>query len=175
MINKIWGIQAHKVSWYVYMRKSLTLWAPHKVFLTGKWHYLTSMGTTWYNTRKTSSQWSLFVFIGRNIERDGVSDHRLCDCFLCHLFWRRSKKILKLRITGLCEGNSPVTGEFPAQRPVTRKVFPFDDVIMVLKAVVLMSQKSRLMSVRCGWSVIWKPFTSTTDGTPRAFHRKIWK
>ena len=25
---------------------------------------------------------------------------------------------------------SPVTGEFPAQRPVTRKLFPFDDVIM---------------------------------------------
>ena len=22
----------------------------------------------------------------------------------------------KLRVTGLCEGNSPVTGEFPAQR-----------------------------------------------------------
>ena len=29
---------------------------------------------------------------------------------------RTSKKTSKLRITGLCEGNSPVTGEFPAQR-----------------------------------------------------------
>ena len=28
----------------------------------------------------------------------------------------RSKKTLKLRVTGLCVGNSPVTGEFPAQR-----------------------------------------------------------
>ena len=28
----------------------------------------------------------------------------------------RSKKTSKLRVTGLCEGNSPVTGEFPAQR-----------------------------------------------------------
>ena len=27
----------------------------------------------------------------------------------------RSKKILKLRVTGLCEGNWPVTGELPAQ------------------------------------------------------------
>ena len=26
------------------------------------------------------------------------------------------KKTLKLRVTGLCEVNSPVTGEFPAQR-----------------------------------------------------------
>ena len=29
---------------------------------------------------------------------------------------RRSKATSKLRVTGLCEGNSPVTGEFPAQR-----------------------------------------------------------
>ena len=26
------------------------------------------------------------------------------------------KENIKLRVTGLCEGNSPVTGEFPAQR-----------------------------------------------------------
>ena len=32
------------------------------------------------------------------------------------LFRRRSKKTSKFRVTGLCEGNSPVTGEFPAQR-----------------------------------------------------------
>ena len=28
---------------------------------------------------------------------------------------RRSKKTSKLRVTGLCVGNSPMTGEFPAQ------------------------------------------------------------
>ena len=32
--------------------------------------------------------------------------------------------------TGLCEGNSPVTGEFPHKGPVTREMLPFDDVIM---------------------------------------------
>ena len=31
------------------------------------------------------------------------------------LFGRRSKKPSKLRVTGLCVGNSPVTSEFPAQ------------------------------------------------------------
>ena len=30
----------------------------------------------------------------------------------------------------ICEGNSLGTSEFPAQCPVTRKMFPFDDVIM---------------------------------------------
>ena len=32
------------------------------------------------------------------------------------IFGRRSKKTSKLRVTRLCEGNSPVMGEFPAQR-----------------------------------------------------------
>ena len=36
----------------------------------------------------------------------------------------------KLCITGHCVGNSPGTGEFPQKWPVTRKLFPFDDVIM---------------------------------------------
>ena len=46
---------------------------------------------------------------------------------LNRLFGRRSKKTSKLRVTGLCVGNSPVTGEFPHKWPVTRKMFPFDD------------------------------------------------
>ena len=47
---------------------------------------------------------------------DGVSNHQPHDCVLQRLFRRRSKKASKLRVTGPCEGNSPVTGEFPAQR-----------------------------------------------------------
>ena len=46
------------------------------------------------------------------------------------LFRPTSKKTSKLRVTGLCEGNSPVTGELPAQRASNAKMFPFDDVIM---------------------------------------------
>ena len=38
------------------------------------------------------------------------------ECLLNRLSRRRSKKTSKLRVTGLWEGNSPVTGEFPAQR-----------------------------------------------------------
>ena len=43
---------------------------------------------------------------------------------------RRSKKSSKLRVTGLCEENSPVTGEFPAQRATNAEMSPFDDVII---------------------------------------------
>ena len=51
----------------------------------------------------------------RHNGRDGVSNHQPCHCLLNSLFRRRSKKTSKLRVTGLCAGNSPVTGEFPAQ------------------------------------------------------------
>ena len=42
--------------------------------------------------------------------------HQPHDCLLNHLFRRRSKKTSKPRVNSLCAGNSPVTGEFPAQR-----------------------------------------------------------
>ena len=51
-----------------------------------------------------------------NNERDGVANHQPHDCILNHLFGHRSKKTSKFRVTGLCEGNSPVTDEFSAQR-----------------------------------------------------------
>ena len=47
---------------------------------------------------------------------DGVSNPQCLDCLLNRLFWHRSKKTSKLRVTGLCDGNSRVTGEFPSQR-----------------------------------------------------------
>ena len=52
-----------------------------------------------YQPVRSISQW-------RHNERDGVSNHRRNDCLLNHLFRRRSKKTSKLRVTGLCEGNS---------------------------------------------------------------------
>ena len=44
-----------------------------------------------------------------------VSNHQPHDCLFSRLFRRRSKKTSKLRVTGLCAGNSPGTGEIPAQ------------------------------------------------------------
>ena len=43
------------------------------------------------------------------------SNHQPHDCSLNHSFRRRSKKTSKLRLTGLCVWNSPMTGEFSAQ------------------------------------------------------------
>ena len=51
----------------------------------------------------------------RHNGRDGLSNHQPHDCLLNCLFRRSSKKTPNLRVTGLCAGNSPGTGEFPAQ------------------------------------------------------------
>ena len=58
---------------------------------------------------------SFATILWRHNGRYSVSNHQPHHCLLKSLFRRRSKKTSKLRVTGLCAGNSPVTGEFPAQ------------------------------------------------------------
>ena len=87
----------------------------------------------------------------RHNGRDGVSNHQPHDCLLNRLFRRSSKETSKLRVTGLCAGNSPVTGEFPAQRASNAKTFPFDDVIMTrsFSPEVVVSRNITYKPVRC--------------------------
>ena len=51
----------------------------------------------------------------RHNDHAGVSNHQPHGCLLNRLFRLKSKITSKLRVTGLCAGNSPGTGEFPAQ------------------------------------------------------------
>ena len=88
--------------------------------------------TSHYLSQWWSVYWRIYASLGLNIryvvrkgiqhslrwrhnERDSVSKRQPHDCLLNRLFRRRSKKTSKIRVTGLCEGNSPGTGEFPAQ------------------------------------------------------------
>ena len=89
------GLQApNQVSGITHGLNSSTVpWFPLWITCTSIWHSSLSL------------QW-------RHNGRDGVSNHQ---CLPNCLFWRRSKKTSKLRVTDLCEGNSPMTGEFPAQ------------------------------------------------------------
>ena len=61
----------------------------------------------------------------------GVPNHQPHHCLLKRSFGRRSKKTSKLRVTAFVRGihRGPVNS--PHKGPVTRKMFPFDDVIMV--------------------------------------------
>ena len=87
------------------------------------WNRLDQIQLIWMNLREWF--WKLLMILmmesvitlqWRHNGRDSVSNHQLRGCLLNRLFSRRSKKTAKLRVTGLCAGNSPVTGEFPAQR-----------------------------------------------------------
>ena len=63
-----------------------------------------------------TSWWCVYSLQWRHDEPDGVAKHQPYDCLFNRLFRRRWKKTSKLRVTGLCAGNSPMTGEFPAQK-----------------------------------------------------------
>ena len=71
---------------------------------------------SFYYTSELIKPKSTLTLQWRHNGRDGVSDHQPHGCLLNRLIRCRSKKTSKLRVTGLCGGNSSVTGEFPAQR-----------------------------------------------------------
>ena len=71
----------------------------------------------------TSLQW-------RHNGRDGVSNHQRLDCFLSRLFRRRSKKHQSSASLAFVRGIHRWPVNSPHKGPVTRNMFPFDDVIM---------------------------------------------
>ena len=64
----------------------------------------------------TDAAFTLYTLQWRHDKRNGVSNHHRLDYLLNRLFRRRSKKTSKLCVTGLCEGNPPVTTGVPSQR-----------------------------------------------------------
>ena len=72
------------------------------------WYFFVKFCFTKFIMPILSLQW-------RHNGLDGVWNHQPHYCLLSRLFGRRSKKTSKLRVTGLCAGNSTGTGEFSAQ------------------------------------------------------------
>ena len=85
-----------------------------------------------HNTWCLRSPHIMFPLHWRHNDHGGISNHQPHGCLLNRLFRRKSKKTSKLRVTGLCVWNSPGPVNSPHKGPVTRKMFPFDDVIMSL-------------------------------------------
>ena len=87
-------------------------------------HFTTST-QVWLVCRRS---WAAIVhfrdaFYWRHNDHDGVSNHQPRVCLLNRLFGRISQKTSKLRVTGLCAGNSPGPVNSPHKWPVTRKIF----------------------------------------------------
>ena len=118
--TKAWSKSARNYHWYIaqlnihWELNASNVWISHCQLL---WDSGTVSGPV------KSVQW-------RHNDHDGVSNHQPHVCLLNRLFRRRSKKTSKLHVTGLCAGNAPGPVNSLHKGPVTRKMFPFDDVIM---------------------------------------------
>ena len=99
-----------------------------------KWLFADSTSNRHLSLSFTERYAALSLQWGHN-DHDGVLIHQPHGCLLNRLFRRRSKKTSKLRVTGLCAGNSPGPVNSPHKWPVTREMFPFDDVITVAKGL----------------------------------------
>ena len=93
-------------------------------------------------------------------ERDGISTHhhQHLDCLLNCLVRHRSKKTSKVHVTGLWEGNPPITGGFPSQRAsntekvsmwwhhheILRNIMAFIKVIDSTCCIALHNKESKL-------------------------------
>ena len=90
------------------IRKEISISVIYGVPKAGRYHMI-------YDLIGQHSTWNIcivkFALQWRHNDHDGIPNHQPHDCLLNCLFRSRSK----LHVTGLFEGNSPVTGEFPAQ------------------------------------------------------------
>ena len=110
------------------------------------WINLEQYGQINHSSEILTLQWS-------HNGRDGLSNHQTRECSHNRLFKRRSKKTSKLCLTGLCSGNSPVTGEFPAQKPSNAENVPFGDVIM--KNDITYSKYNKLNQTQSIAHILW--------------------
>ena len=83
-----------------------------------------------YPVRNETMVWVIISLQWRHNGRNGVSNHQSHDYLLKRLFRRRSKKHQSSASLTIVRGShrSPVNS--PHRWPVTRKMFPFVDVIM---------------------------------------------
>ena len=113
-------------------------------------------------TMVTSLRW-------RHNGRDGVSNHLPHDCLLNRLFERRWKKTSKPRVTGLCVGKSPGPVNSPHKWPVTRKLFPFDDVIMLSQKPIMSDYWDNI-----SWEVVLRGYGDIVINGSKHVLKVLW-
>ena len=96
--------------------------------------------------------WNHYSDVIMTMMASQITSHH--DCLRNRLFRRRSKKTSKLRVTGLCVGNSQGTGEFPAQRASNA-----ENVSIWLRHHV----SERKVFARCGTVSVWVKYLKFID------------
>ena len=122
--NQNYGIDFCIINWGIYNHKKFKTYMFNPNILPTR------------NSRQKGMMliWGIIIIdtlLWRHHGCDGVSNHQFYDCLLNHPFRRRSKKTSKLSVTGLCGGIYRWPVNSPYKLPVTRKMFSFDDIIMI--------------------------------------------
>ena len=105
-------------------------------------HVSTVLSTLWaFQKMMGPLQW-------RHNEHDGVSNHQPRDCLLNRLFSADQRKHHSSASLAFWRGIHRWPVNSPHRGPVTRKRFPFDDVIMLKGSSSLMSCGSQIQSTR---------------------------
>ena len=109
----------------------------------------------------------------RHNGHDGVSNHQPHHCLLNRLFGCRWTKTSKLRVTGLCAGNSPVNS--PHKWPFTRKMFPLMTSSCGSSfwySTIIMVERDFAWSIVGTIALLKPPFFDATQSIPysRMFH-----
>ena len=94
-------------------------------------------------TGATVNQWLMTASISVNVEtippiQESSLNNNSCACALKYWSWWRHQMETFSALLAICAGNSPVPGEFPAQRPVTRSF----DVLFDLRLNKRLSKQS---------------------------------
>ena len=96
-------------------------------------------------------QWHDISLRWRYNGRDGVSNHEPHDCLLNRLFGHRSKKHQSSASLAFVRG----IHRWPHKWPVTRKMFPFDDVIMSSHLFITVSHGILYGVQICHTALVW--------------------
>ena len=102
-------VRKWSINTFQHINKEMVFLCVHLIHIVTSYRHQERSFAKWWAVRLVTSLW--WCHNGR----DSVSNHQPHHCLFNRLFRRRSKKTSKLCVTGLCVGNSPGTGEFPAQ------------------------------------------------------------
>ena len=137
----------------------LSLWSIFKSTHTAKF-----MGPTWGPPGSCRPQmgpmlapWTLLS--GKSLQLTWISG--TCSCY--DPWWRHQVETFSA-LPALCAGNSPVTGEFPAQRPMGQSF----DVFFDLRLNKQLSKQSRGWWFETPWRSLWRHFNAWWPYCPHA-------
>ena len=131
--------RANRACCFLCLRKTVITFGQECTFLE-RWFYLEKVISSVHQSIQACTH--TIIWRWRHNDHDGVSNHQPHDCLLNHLSRHRWKKHQSSASLAFVRGIHRWPVNSPHKGPVTRKMGPFDDVIMI-EALSLETRKCR--------------------------------